>query len=76
MVGIKKKKKKTDPDPLESRMIASSKVKQSSSPKYFSKGMGNTSQRCVYNVCACSVTQSCLTFCDAMDCSPPGYSVH
>ena len=27
-------------------------------------------------VCVCSVTQSCLTFCDPMDCSPPGSSVH
>ena len=25
---------------------------------------------------ACSVTQSCLTFCDAIDCSPLGSSVH
>ena len=25
---------------------------------------------------ACSVTQSCLTFCHPMDCSPPGSSVH
>ena len=24
----------------------------------------------------CLVTQSCLTLCDAMDCSPPGSSVH
>ena len=22
------------------------------------------------------VSKSCLTFCDPMDCSPPGYSVH
>ena len=22
------------------------------------------------------VAQSCLTFCDPMDCSPPGFSVH
>ena len=27
-------------------------------------------------VYACSVTQSCLTLCDAMDCSLPGSSVH
>ena len=27
-------------------------------------------------VCARLVTQSCLTLCDAMDCSPPGSSVH
>ena len=27
-------------------------------------------------MCACSVTQSCLTLCDPMDCSPPGSSVH
>ena len=26
--------------------------------------------------CACLVTQSCLTLCDPMDCSPPGSSVH
>ena len=24
------------------------------------------------NVCCCSVTQSCLTFCDSIDCSMPG----
>ena len=32
-----------------------------------------------YNVCCwccCSVTQSCLTLCDPVDCSPPGSSVH
>ena len=27
------------------------------------------------NVCCCSVTQSCLTFCDSIDCSMPGLSV-
>ena len=27
-------------------------------------------------VCMCSVIQSCLTLCDPMDCSPPGFSVH
>ena len=27
-------------------------------------------------VCVCVVTQSCLTFCDPVDCSPPGSSVH
>ena len=26
--------------------------------------------------CCCLVTQSCLTLCDPMDCSPPGFSVH
>ena len=29
---------------------------------------------CCY--CCCSVTKSCPTFCDPMDCSPPGSSVH
>ena len=24
----------------------------------------------------CSVTKSCLTLCDPMDCNPPGFSVH
>ena len=27
-------------------------------------------------VCVCLVAQSCLTFCDPMDCSLPGSSVH
>ena len=27
-------------------------------------------------VCVCSVAQSCPILCDAMDCSPPGFSVH
>ena len=27
-------------------------------------------------VCAYCVTQSCLTLCNRMDCSPPGSSVH
>ena len=27
-------------------------------------------------MCVCSVAQSCLTFCNPMDCSPPGSSVH
>ena len=27
-------------------------------------------------MCVCSVTQSCLTLCNPMDCSPPGSSVH
>ena len=26
--------------------------------------------------CCCSVTQSCLTLCDPMDCSSPGFPVH
>ena len=29
-----------------------------------------------FSVCACLVSQSCPTFCDSMDCSPPGSSVH
>ena len=32
---------------------------------------------CVHTcMCACSVTQSCPTLCDPMNCSPPGSSVH
>ena len=27
-------------------------------------------------LCVCPITRSCLTLCDAMDCSPPGSSVH
>ena len=29
-----------------------------------------------YPAGACSVAESCLTFCNPMDCSPPGSSVH
>ena len=29
-----------------------------------------------FDTCPCSVTQSCLTLCDPLDCSPPGSSVH
>ena len=28
------------------------------------------------NSCVCACAQSCRTLCDAMDCSPPGFSVH
>ena len=31
---------------------------------------------CVLYVHACSVAQSCLTLCNPMDGSPPGFSVH
>ena len=30
----------------------------------------------VQHVCVCEVAQSCLTLCDATDCSLPGSSVH
>ena len=36
-------------------------------------GWGGCLGRCVY---VCLVTQSCLTLCNPMDCSPPGSSVH
>ena len=29
---------------------------------------------CIHSICVCSVAQSCLTFCDPLDCSPPGSS--
>ena len=30
----------------------------------------------VFWVCRCSVAQSCLTLCDPINCSPPGFSIH
>ena len=39
---------------------------------YIFQIIGNILNSCV---CAKSI-QSCLTLCDAMDCSPPGSSVH
>ena len=35
--------------------------------------MGNNMKK---NVCVCICAQSCLTLCNPMDCSPPGFSVH
>ena len=32
--------------------------------------------KCLYSPYCCLVAQSCLTLCDAMDCSPPGSSFH
>ena len=29
----------------------------------------------IKHLCVCSVTQSCVTLCDSVDCSPPGSSV-
>ena len=29
-----------------------------------------------YCCCCCLVAKSCLTLCNSMDCSPPGFSVH
>ena len=37
---------------------------------------GGIDQYLVDCVCASSVTQLCLTFCDPMDCNLPGSSVH
>ena len=36
----------------------------------------NSSRNVLPRPCVCSVTQSCPTLCDPMDCSPPGSSVH
>ena len=32
--------------------------------------------KCTCFLCACMHAQSCLTVCNSMDCSPPGFSVH
>ena len=37
-------------------------------PRYFTK--------CIHVYCCCSVTQSCLTLCNPMDCSTPGQSLN
>ena len=38
--------------------------------------MGNSMKTLYHGLCVCLVAQLCLTLCDSMDCSPPGYSVH
>ena len=30
----------------------------------------------IFSLCVCSVTQSCLTLCNSLDCSLPDFSVH
>ena len=44
------------------------------------KGINTPTPQCLmWGICKrsmCSVTQSCPTLCDPMDCSPPGSSVH
>ena len=37
----------------------------------------NTISKCVRygKICCCSITQSCLTLCDPMDCSMPGFPI-
>ena len=37
---------------------------------------GNSAPILLLAMCLCLVAQSCLTFCDPMDCSPSGSSVH
>ena len=39
-----------------------------------SQGYGSPSSHVL--MCESEVAQSCLTLCDPMDCSPPGFSVH
>ena len=38
--------------------------------------MSDCEHSAVLGVCCCSVAQSCLTLCDPMDCSTPGFPVH
>ena len=40
--------------------------------RYFSTRHKTFLWKWVYKICACSVTQLCLTPCDSMGCSPPG----
>ena len=51
----------------------------------YGKGAASTKERHIGHLCGytqhedvpmCSVTQSCPTLCDPMDCNPPGSSVH
>ena len=39
-------------------------------------GVSRSWEHPLSNACVCSVTQLCLTICDPMDCSLPGFSVH
>ena len=43
--------------------------------KYGESNMETYCSMCKIHCCCCSVTQSCLTLCDPMDCSTPGLPV-
>ena len=45
-------------------------------PSVFSRVFSNESVLCISSVHFSSVTQSCLTLCDPMNCSTPGLPVH
>ena len=61
------------------RMLDCSKVRTKSLPVSFLLLFNLDDLQCASNLvslcCCCSVTQSCLTLCDAMDCSTPGFPV-
>ena len=44
--------------------------------EYDTKSIGNKNKTRKVRLCLCSVTQSCMTLCDSMDCSLPGSCVH
>ena len=55
------------------------KLRRKKARKYYLFGTeegGSLFSSPLLGCCYCSVTQSCLTLCDPMDCSPPGSSVH
>ena len=61
------------------RMLDCSKVRTKSLSVSFLLLFNLDDLQCASNLvslcCCCSVTQSCLTLCDAMDCSTPGFPV-
>ena len=76
----KRVKNKTQGDNYPSMFIAAlfTRAKGESNPSVYWQ-MNEKLKCCVYIrwICnACSVAQSCLTLCGAMDCNPPSCSVH
>ena len=64
-----KKKKRNEPEKV-------GQLKQWNGGGGITKGKLYSLKNQLYIVVCCLVTKLCLTACDPMDCSPPGFSVH
>ena len=64
------------PNPLLKGNSESTERRWSSNSSGTAHEMSDCEHSAVLGVCCCSVAQSCLTLCDPMDCSTPGFPVH
>ena len=63
--------------PLQSALHPEENGTKVTGQRELSRGLAGRPAQClVHYRCLCSVTQSCPSLCNPMDCSPPGSSVH